>query len=161
MLLIYPVISMEQTVTHGETRENCLGKDASDRLVRLYSNELQVTAETPPALLVHALDDRAVPIENSLRFHPALRDHNISAELVIYDRGGYGFGLVSEPGPVAEWPLRCRQWLMRQGLLDVQSPPSDTSRRGLGAISAAISTLLVSYSSVLWIGIALSHSQPP
>ena len=118
MVLIYPVISMDRSITHMGSRKGLLGESPSPELIKSYSNDKQVTENTPPTFLVHAADDRAVPIENSLRFMRALQDAKVPVELAIYERGGHGFGLVADSLPVAEWPLRCERWLRRQGILD-------------------------------------------
>lgn len=83
----------------------------------LLSPRLRVTAETPPAFLVHAGDDR-VPVENSLRYYLELRRAGVPAELHVYESGGHGFGMHSIPHPVASWPRRCEDWMRRRGLLD-------------------------------------------
>jgi dipeptidyl aminopeptidase/acylaminoacyl peptidase len=68
MVLIYPVISFNDSIGHMGSRENLLGKNAESKLVKLYSNELQVNDNTPPTFLVHASDDKVVKVENSIRF---------------------------------------------------------------------------------------------
>jgi acetyl esterase/lipase len=118
MILVYPVISMDAEITHGGSRQNLLGKQPSDALVEEYSNELQVTRETPPTFLVHAADDRAVPLENSLRMMRALEQAGVPVELALYEHGGHGFGLVADPIPAAQWPARCETWLRERGLLN-------------------------------------------
>src|SRR5690606_27867085 len=92
-LLLYPVISMQEGLTHGGSKENLLGSDPKAKDVRLFSNELQVTKHTPPAFLVHAEDDTAVPIANSEAYVKALQKYGIAAELIRYAKGGHGFGL--------------------------------------------------------------------
>lgn len=83
----------------------------------LLSPRLRVTAETPPAFLVHAGDDR-VPVENSIRYYLELRRAGVPAELHVYESGGHGFGMRPIPHPVASWPRRCEDWMRRRGLLD-------------------------------------------
>lgn len=117
MILIYPVISMEAAITHGGSRLGLLGENPTDELVEKYSNDRQVTAETPPTFLVHAADDRAVPLENSLRMMRALEDAGVPVELALYEHGGHGFGLVAEPIAATAWPRRCEAWLRKRGLL--------------------------------------------
>jgi hypothetical protein len=70
-ILIYPVISFDSTITHKGSRNNLIGSNAGGDKIDLFSNELQVTARTPPSFLVHAGDDGAVPVENSIRFYKA------------------------------------------------------------------------------------------
>jgi acetyl esterase/lipase len=110
-LLIYPVISMDAAITHMGSRENLLGKNASQELVDKYSNELQVTKDTPPAFLVHSLDDNVVPVQNSFNYVLALKKNNVSGELHIYEKGGHGYGLGKTGGTKSSWPEACVKWL--------------------------------------------------
>ena len=115
MILVYPVISMSKPVMHTGSRNNLIGDKPSEELARLYSNELQVTGETPPTILVHATDDKAVPVENSLLMYGALKEKNVPAEMHIYPKGGHGFGLGIGKGPVETWTDRCIEWLRNPG----------------------------------------------
>ncbi|WP_281232893.1 alpha/beta hydrolase [Flavobacterium gelatinilyticum] len=92
-LLIYPVISMEEQTTHKGSQVNLLGNNPSQDLINSYSNEKKVTAQTPPAFLIHATDDRAVIPENSINYYLALKKNGVPAELHLYEKGGHGFGL--------------------------------------------------------------------
>lgn len=89
-ILFYPVISMQIDVTHGGSRNNLLGPDASEQLAAKYSNELQVSQHTPPTFLLHAADDKVVSIVNTLRYYKALIAHGIPARLVAFEEGGHG-----------------------------------------------------------------------
>jgi acetyl esterase/lipase len=93
MLLMYPVISMKSGLTHKGSQVNLLGNQPSDDQITLFSNEEQITSDTPPAFLVHAEDDATVPIANSQLFHSALEKHHIPTKLLVYPNGGHGFGL--------------------------------------------------------------------
>ncbi len=108
MILVYPVISFMDSITHMGSREKLLGKTASADLEKKYSNELQVTEDTPPTFLVHAGDDGVVPVENSLRFYEALRQNKVPTALHIYTKGGHGF--LSYP-PFEEWFGRSVFWM--------------------------------------------------
>jgi len=110
MVLVYPVITMME-FTHGGSRLNLLGKNPSEELVRRYSNELQVTNDTPPTFLVHAGDDGAVPVQNSLLFYSALLAHHVPSELHVYPQGGHGFSLALDKGHLADWTRVCARWL--------------------------------------------------
>ncbi len=110
MILIYPVITMMES-THGGSRRNLLGENPSDDLARHYSNERHVTAETPPTFLLHAGDDAAVPVRNSLLFHEALLAHGVPAELHIYPHGGHGFSFGLGKGRLQDWTQLCARWL--------------------------------------------------
>lgn len=93
LVLAYPVISFTDSLAHKGSRENMLGKKATKEKIDLYSNELQVTAQTPPSFLIHAADDKAVLVGNSISFYLALQKNNVSSEIHLYQKGGHGFGL--------------------------------------------------------------------
>jgi acetyl esterase/lipase len=91
-----------------------------DFLVLAYPavpKELHVTADTPPAFLVQASDDRTLSPENSIRFYLALLHAKVPAELHLYLKGGHGFGIVHTGLPTAGWPLRLEDWMTEQGIL--------------------------------------------
>lgn len=92
-LLLYPVISMQRELTHEGSKNNLLGSNPKPEDITMFSNELQVSKDTPPAFLVHAEDDRAVPITNSEAYVKALENYGIAAKLIRYPQGGHGFGL--------------------------------------------------------------------
>lgn len=116
-VLIYPVISFTEWFTHKGSMRNLLGKEPDAKLVKKFSNELQVTPETPPTFLVHTSGDTGVPAENSICFYLALRKAKVPAELHIYEKGRHGFGLGADVGPAASWPRRCEEWMRDRGLL--------------------------------------------
>ncbi|HRZ98546.1 MAG TPA: alpha/beta hydrolase [Paludibacter sp.] len=118
MILGYPVVTMNKELTHGGSRNNLLGKNPSEELVKLYSNELQVTKKTPPTFMVHATDDGAVPIANSQQLLKALQDKKVSAELQIFEKGGHGFGMRKKGIPADNWPELLKKWLKTQKLID-------------------------------------------
>lgn len=109
-LLVYPVISLRGGMTHGGSRTSLLGSDPTDEQVALFSNELQVTADTPPAFLVHAEDDTAVPISNSEAYASALENQGIVNKLVTYPNGGHGFGMNNKT-TTDKWFGHFVQWL--------------------------------------------------
>lgn len=111
MVLVYPVITMDEKITHGGSRSNLLGAAPSADLIRRYSNELQVNAQTPPTFLLHATDDKGVPVENSLLFYQALKNHSVPAEMHIYPYGGHGFSLAIGKGYLQTWTDRCIDWM--------------------------------------------------
>ncbi len=112
-LLIYPVITMDATFTHGGTRRGLLGDNPSEDAVKRFSNELQITDKTPPTFLVHAADDKAVPVKNSLVYFDGLLKNNIPAELHIFQKGGHGFGLALNGGTESAWPDLTISWLKK------------------------------------------------
>ena len=110
-VLVYPVISFTEDFQHSGSRINLLGEDADESLVKYYSNELQVTEDTPPAILIHSDDDKAVPVENSITYYKALRNNDIASELHIYPYGGHGYSLAIGQGHLATWPDRVIEWI--------------------------------------------------
>ena len=111
-VLCYPVISMTQPFMHIGSRNNLLGKEDAPELEKLMSTELQVTDKTPPVFLLHAGDDRGVPVENSLAFYKAMLKAKVPGQVHIYDKGGHGFGLGKGKGTTEGWPNVCRDWIL-------------------------------------------------
>ena len=113
-LLIYPVISMQNDITHKGSQTSLLGQNPSQQDVDFYSNEKQVKPQTPPAFLVHATDDGVVMAENSVNYYLALKKNGVSAELHLYEKGGHGFGLgVNDTSKF--WTKACEEWLKSNG----------------------------------------------
>ncbi|WP_207952113.1 alpha/beta hydrolase [Paenibacillus turpanensis] len=112
MVLCYPVISFGE-YRHEGSLTNFLGEEPSEELVRLFSNELQVTADTPPTFLWHTGDDASVPVENSLLLAAALSKHNVPFELHSYTSGRHGLGLAQTHPEAQTWPDLCARWLRR------------------------------------------------
>jgi enterochelin esterase-like enzyme/acetyl esterase/lipase len=122
-VLIYAVISMDSTITHAGSRENLLGKHPASELVKHFSNELQVSRETPPAFLIHSIDDAAVPVQNSIDYALAMKKHNVPCELHIYQSGGHGYGLGRSKNTESTWPEACRKWLAARGDIGQKEVP--------------------------------------
>ena len=104
-VVVYPVISMQQNLTHRDSRKQLLGEQPSQQLIDLFSNELQVKDNTPPAYITHAADDTTVDVDNSINYFEALRRHKVSVELHVYPKGGHGFifGRKGWMTPLLEW----------------------------------------------------------
>lgn len=113
MILIYPVITFGP-LAHVGSRENLIGKNPPAELLELYSNEKQITADTPPTFLVHAGDDHSVPVQNSLMFYDELLRNKVKAEMHIFQAGGHGFGL-NNPKSKDKWMDWCKNWLDENG----------------------------------------------
>ena len=114
MLLVYPVISMTDSLGHKGSRENLLGKNADVKKIQLFSNDQQVNAQTPPAFLIHAGDDKVVDVDNSISFYEALRRNKVPAEMHIYPKGDHGFVLNL---PIDQWMSICLQWMDNSGII--------------------------------------------
>jgi acetyl esterase/lipase len=127
LILIYPVITMGKAGHQGSKR-NLLGDAPTDQLAEMFSNEKQVTDETPPAFLAHALDDEPVPVDNSRLFHQALRDRDVPSMLLELPSGGHG--LNGYQGPMWEaWQRASLTWLAEQGFVKNGEGHRATDRR--------------------------------
>lgn len=111
MILVYPVVTMKTNYTHKGSRSSLLGNNPNDALVNQYSNELQVTKNTPPTFIVHSGDDAVVPVENSLNLYTALRAKGIKTEMHIYPEGGHGYGLALGRGYLQNWTDQLFDWV--------------------------------------------------
>lgn len=111
MILIYPVITFSHSFMHEGSRNALLGESPDSALIKYYSNELQVTKETPPTFIIHASDDESVPVENSLGLYQTLKENGVSVEMHIYRAGGHGFSLAIGKGYLSTWTERCRDWI--------------------------------------------------
>ncbi|WP_291287251.1 alpha/beta hydrolase [Flavobacterium sp.] len=113
-LLIYPVISMQNDITHKGSQTSLLGNHPSQELLDFYSNEKKVSSKTPATFLIHATDDTVVLAENSINYYLALKKNGVPAELHLYEKGGHGFGLgVNDTSKF--WTKDCEEWLKVNG----------------------------------------------
>lgn len=109
-ILMYPVISMDEKITHKGSRNNLLGTAPSASLIEKYSNEKQVDSLTPTTYIVHAIDDKTVPVENSIHYFLALKKNSVPCEIHLYENGKHGFGLGNN-GTSKNWTKQCEEWL--------------------------------------------------
>jgi len=123
MILAYPVITMEAPIAHHGSALNLLGPNPDPALIREYSNQFAVTAQTPPTFVWATIKDATVPVENSLDFYRALVHAHVSAELHIYDYADHGCGLCGSIIPLSTWPALLRNWLLQHSLLPPNAPP--------------------------------------
>jgi len=117
MVLGYPVISFTTPYTHRGSLENLLGSQPDPKLVESLSNELRVTAQTPPTFLFHTSEDKTVPVENSVLFYLALKKAGVPAEMHIFERGPHGVGLAMMDPALSKWSELLAIWLREHGLL--------------------------------------------
>jgi acetyl esterase/lipase len=117
LILAYPVISFDPAITHGGSLRNLLGENPDPKLVEGLSNDLQVTAQTPPTFLFHTTSDAGVPVENSVRFYLALRKAKVPAEMHAFENGPHGVGLALGDPALSVWPSLLSNWLRGRGLL--------------------------------------------
>lgn len=115
MVLAYPVITLTGKAAHLGSVHNLLGDRPDAKLAAQYSSNTQVTNETPPTFLMHTTADRAVLPQNSILFYSALVEHNVPAELHIYEEGPHGVGLGKKYPGASQWSEACAQWLRAHG----------------------------------------------
>ena len=109
-ILFYPVVTMTD-YTHQGSKDNLLGKNPSEELVKLYSNEWQVTEQTPPAFIMHSSNDDAVPVLNSINYYLALCKHGVWSSMHLYPVGGHGWGYNESFPYKAQWKDELEKWL--------------------------------------------------
>jgi acetyl esterase/lipase len=112
-LLIYPVISFADSLGHTGSRNRLIGPSPTREKVKLFSNELQVDAHTPPAFLVHAKDD-GVSYMNSVVYEEALKKYNVPVKLLLYEKGGHGYGMYNKQSDIF-WPDEMIRWMQLFG----------------------------------------------
>jgi acetyl esterase/lipase len=120
VVLCYPVVTMLDPFTHKGSRQNLLGTNPPAALLRELSAELQVTTNSPPTFLWHTVEDRAVPVENSLRLAESLRKVGVPLDLHLYERGAHGMALGSRewnPARRHPWVRDCEFWLKQRGFV--------------------------------------------
>lgn len=122
LILMYPVITMDDAAVHAGSRRALLGASPAPALLELMSLEKQVTAATPPTLLIHTQADKSVPAENSIRFFQALTRAGVPAEAYFFELGAHGMGMRDGLGTASDWPKRAEDWLRNRGLLKPVSP---------------------------------------
>lgn len=111
MILMYPVITFKEPYLHKGSKHFLIGDNHDLSLTDYYSNELHVNKNTPPTFIVHAVDDKSVPVENSIMFFNELKNHSVSTEMHIYPIGGHGFSLAIENEALNSWTNLCLSWL--------------------------------------------------
>ena len=116
-ILIYPVITMSLPETHYGSRKNLLGENPSNDDVMLFSNENHVTPNTPPTLLIHTGDDKAVVVENSIKYFSALQSNAVPSAMHIWEKGGHGFGMRGGEGAIKSWPVVAEDWLIQREII--------------------------------------------
>lgn len=113
IMLSYPVITTDRSYIHRGSFENLLGNGVSMPAEEV-SVEKQVTETMPPCFIWHTLEDRTVPVENSICMAMALRKEGVPFALHIFPEGEHGLSLAS---PVVEREnghgvqKECAQWI--------------------------------------------------
>lgn len=110
-ILFYPVISSDSTITHRGSFDNLTGKESTAQERSYFSNEHRVTAQTPPAFILHSSDDKTVPVANAINYYTALIANKVSAALHIYPIGGHGWGFRETFTYKKEWSAELQKWL--------------------------------------------------
>ncbi len=111
-VLVYPVISFEESV-HTGTMKNLLGSEPKDELKHYFSANQNINKKTPPTYLVHAKDDKSVPVANSILLNEALKKNGVKSEMYLYEQGGHGFGLKNKTSDV-DWFNLMANWMKKE-----------------------------------------------
>ncbi len=117
LILGYPVVTLKEPYTHQGSKRALLGDNPDPKLVEDLSNELRVTAQTPPTFLLTTTADTAVPAENSIQFYLALKKAGVPAEMHVFEKGPHGVGLDLQDPTLGMWPALMTNWLRGRGLL--------------------------------------------
>lgn len=123
LILMYPVITMTDPFAHKGSRQQLLGVHPTPEQIAFASMENNVTAATPPTLLIHTQEDTTVPIENSIVFFQALTKAKVPAEFYAFEKGSHGMGMKDGFGNASNWSKRAEEWLRFRGLLEVKKLP--------------------------------------
>lgn len=118
-ILVYPVISMDDKITHKMSKNNLLGSTPSQELIEKYSNDKQINATTPPTFIAHAIDDKSVLVENSMQYFLGLKMNNVPCEAHFYQTGKHGFGMGRAGTTSFNWTKQLEDWLRANGFLMV------------------------------------------
>ncbi|MFZ6712380.1 alpha/beta hydrolase [Undibacterium sp. TC9W] len=121
MILMYPVITMQDPSVHAGSRKALLGASPSAESMQLMSLEKQVSSATPPTLLIHTQNDKTVPVENSILFYQALTKAGVPAEMLLFERGTHGMAMRLGNGNASDWPHRAEEWLRDRKILQADS----------------------------------------
>jgi acetyl esterase/lipase len=111
-ILVYPVITMQDALTHGGSRDALIGKTPSQEDKDLFSNELQVKVNTPITWLTHAADDKVVDVDNSIHYFEKLRKNKVEVEMHVFPKGDHGF-IFRQKG----WMNPLFDWMERNNLI--------------------------------------------
>lgn len=117
MLLISPVISFGE-YAHAGSRDNFLGEEPSEELIKKFSNELHVSSQTPATFLVHAQNDKSVSPMNSIVFYEAMLKNNVDGSLHIFPKGEHAIGVVNDSELTNGWKILAEKWLMDRLIID-------------------------------------------
>lgn len=115
-VLIYPLISFTDSLTHLDSRTHLIGTKPSSFKIEKYSNELHVDKKTPPTFLVHAKDDQTVSVQNSTIYYDKLLQNGVAAKIFYFDKGGHGFG-VKNPLENVDWMDALKAFMHQQNFL--------------------------------------------
>src|SRR5690606_9415837 len=116
LVLVYPVISMDDKVTHLDSRKALLGEKPSQASIRRFSSELNASANTPTTLLLHADDDKLVEVKNYMLFLEALKQAGVPVQAHFFEKGEHGFFLM----PRDRWQSTIMEWLTTNGWLNLK-----------------------------------------
>ena len=113
-ILVYPVISMDATITHKGSCKQLLGENPSQQLRDAWSAEKCVNENTPPCFIVHCQDDPTVMVENAIRMYQALTLHHVKAEMLLLPTGAHGWGFSKQIAQKEIFEAAMNQFILQQ-----------------------------------------------
>ena len=109
--MIYPVVSMTDSLAHKRSRRNLLGYRYPPELKHKMSLELNVHTGMPPVFMIHCKNDKTVNYRNALNYYLALTNQGIHCDFTLYDQKGHGFGIDPDSQNAASWINHFIPWL--------------------------------------------------
>jgi len=113
-ILISPVIDLGE-FAHVDSRKSLLGENASQEKISEYSMQNRVTEKTPPTLLLHAQNDKTVPVMNSILYYRAMTKNKVKGSLFIFPEGEHRIGITNKSELTDNWKKLCSDWLKNMG----------------------------------------------
>ncbi|HQN92585.1 MAG TPA: alpha/beta hydrolase [Prolixibacteraceae bacterium] len=116
-VMVYPVVSMQDSIAHQRSKKNLLGKAKDKDLEDKMSLEANVHQGIPPVLLIHAKDDDVVDYRNSFYLNENMKKAGVDVEYLLYENGGHGFGAGKTKKYTPPWQADCLEWLHKKNIL--------------------------------------------
>jgi len=111
LVLCYAVITLQKPYAHPGSLKYLLGDNPDPATEALLSDELHVTAQTPPTFIYATSDDKTVPVSNSVLFYQALVNAKVPVEMHLFEHGPHGTGLAQSYPALRAWPDLLWTWL--------------------------------------------------
>ena len=115
--MIYPVVSMTDSLAHKKSRRNLLGRHYSPEIQNMMSLELNVQNDMPPVFMIHCTKDKTVDYRNALYYYNELAQKDVPCEFITYYEAGHGFGINPNSSHAPSWINRFMPWIISPSLI--------------------------------------------